>query len=436
MSERDSPQTLLRVVSLPGAIALGLGSILGTGIFVSVGVAAGKAGDAVLLAIALAALVALCNGLSSAWLAARHPVSGGSYEYGYRELTPALGFTAGVTFLIAKSASAATAALGFAAYALALFGIAHVAARVAVALGLVVVVTALTASGMRRSNRVNASIVAVTIAGLGAFVIAAAGRFSLGETLSKGLAAPSTASGAWAGVLEATALMFVAYTGYGRIATLGEEVQRPERTIPRAIAITLALSLALYLGVTGAAVSVIGASGLAATLESGVAPLQVAARALDTPAVTVAIDLAAIAAMGGVALNLMLGLSRMVLAMARRGDLPRGLAQVDARRGTPARATLAVAVLVGALACTGSIAVSWSISAFTVLVYYAVANLAALRMERAGRRWHRLATSCLGLVASVALAFWVERAIWIGGSLAIVAALALRRVSRRPLSRA
>lgn len=436
MSDRGAPQTLLRVVSLPGAIALGLGSILGTGIFVSVGIAAGKAGDAVLLAIPLAALVALCHGLSSAWLAARHPVSGGSYEYGYRELTPALVFTAGLTFLIAKSASAATAALGFATYALAPFGIANAAARVVVALALVGTVTALSASGMRRSNRVNAWIVAVPIAGLGAFVISAAGRFSLGETLAKGLAAPSAASGAWAGVLEATALMFVAYTGYGRIATLGEEVQRPERTIPPAIAITLALSLALYLGVTGAAVSVIGASGLAAALEGGLAPPRVAARALGTPAVALAIDLAAIAAMSGVALNLMLGLSRMALAMARRGDPPRGLAQVDARRGTPARATLAVALLIGALASTGSIAVSWSISAFTVLVYYAVANLAALHMERGGRRWHRLVTSGLGLIACVALAFWVERAIWIGGSLAIAAALALRRVSRRPVSRA
>ena len=113
---------LARVVGTPGAILLGLGSIVGTGAFVSIGIAAGVAGPSVVVATALAALLAACNGLSSAQLAADHPVSGGSYEYGYKHVSPRVGFMAGWMFLSAKSASAATAALGLAGYALDVVG--------------------------------------------------------------------------------------------------------------------------------------------------------------------------------------------------------------------------------------------------------------------------------------------------------------------------
>ena len=151
----DKPQ-LKRVIGLPGAVMLGLGSIIGTGVFVSLGIGAGIAGPMVLPAIALAGLVALCNGLSSAQLAANHPVSGGTYEYGHRWLNPSLGFVAGWMFLCAKSASAATAALGFAL---------HLAPdhSLPIALATVGAVTALTLTGMQRSNTVNTLIVAAVL---------------------------------------------------------------------------------------------------------------------------------------------------------------------------------------------------------------------------------------------------------------------------------
>jgi APA family basic amino acid/polyamine antiporter len=117
-AEPNSPNQLRREVGVVGATMMGLGSIVGTGIFVSMGIAAGSAGPAVVLAIALSALIAVCNGLSSAQLAAAHPVSGGTYEYGYRWLHPSLGFLAGWMFVCAKTASAATAALGFSGYVL------------------------------------------------------------------------------------------------------------------------------------------------------------------------------------------------------------------------------------------------------------------------------------------------------------------------------
>src|SRR6056297_2213831 len=154
-----SSGSLRRELGTFGAVMMGLGSIVGTGVFVSIGVASGITGPSVLLAIAIGAVVATFNGLSSAQLAAAHPVSGGTYEYGYRFLTPGLGFTAGWTFLLAKSASAATAALGFAGYALGAFGVEGRAPLVPLALALVIALTGVVLAGMRGSNRTNVVIV-------------------------------------------------------------------------------------------------------------------------------------------------------------------------------------------------------------------------------------------------------------------------------------
>lgn len=425
-----SAPALLRVVGVPGAVLMGLGSILGTGIFVSVGIAAGIAGPAVLLATALAALVATCNGLSSAQLAASHPVSGGTYAYGYRWLSPALGFTAGWMFLSAKSASAATAALGFAGYVSVLAGGIGDGARTGLAVSLVVGLTALVASGMRRSNLANAVIVSVTLAGLALFVAAGSGAVPEG---GEALAGAVPAAADTRDLLHATALMFVAYTGYGRIATLGEEIHRPRRSIPIAIVATLLVSMLLYVAVTAVAVASAGAEGLAAATAAEAAPLEVVARGMGSPAVALAVAVAAVTAMVGVLLNLVLGLSRVALAMARRGDLPTGLAVVSPG-GSPRRAVVLVGVVVTALAATGHVETTWSFSAFTVLVYYAITNLAALRLapeERWVPRW----VPAVGLTSCLGLAFWVERTVWLAGLVLIGIGLGWHAVARRHLSR-
>ena len=422
-----APGQLARVVGLPGAVLMGLGSIVGTGIFVSIGVAAGVAGPAVVVAVALAAVVATFNGLSSAQLAASHPVSGGTYEYGYRYLTPALGFTAGWMFLCAKSASAATAALGFAGYALAAVDVTDRWARTAVAVALVAALTAVVAGGMRRSSRTNAIIVVATLAGLAAFVLAGlpsavrAGVPRLGDVGARDL-------------LHATALMFVAYTGYGRIATLGEEVRDPARTIPRAIVLTLLATMALYVTVTAVAVAGAGPGVLAAATSHAAAPLEVVAAGFDVPAVAYVVAAAAITAMAGVLLNLLLGLSRVLLAMARRGDMPPALADVDARDGSPRRAVIVTGAAIALLALLGSVKTTWSFSAFTVLVYYALTNLAALRLPPADRRFPRWVAG-LGLASCLGLAFWVEPRIWLAGLGVIAAGLAGRAVARRRWAR-
>jgi APA family basic amino acid/polyamine antiporter len=406
---------LRREIGVTGAVLLGLGSILGTGIFVSSGIAAGVAGPAVILAVALAALVATCNALSSAQLAASHPVSGGTYEYGYRYVNPSIGFVAGWMFLCAKSASAATAALGFAGYVLAALGLHGHAWHVGLGAGAVLMLTMLAAGGTGRSNRTNAAIVTVTLAALLVFVLAGLPA-ALAHAPSHFLPffVPETGRSPGPGVLEATALMFVAFTGYGRVATLGEEVRDPSRGIPRAIVITLLVSALLYVVVTFVAVGAAGAEAFAAATHGAAAPLEVIARSISIPAVAWLVALGAITAMLGVLLNLILGLSRVVLAMSRRGDLPPWLAHVHEDRSAPTRAVVCIGMAVAALVFIGSVKLTWSFSAFTVLIYYACTNLAALHLPAAERRYPRW-IAVGGLGSCISLAFWVDRQVWMTG---------------------
>jgi APA family basic amino acid/polyamine antiporter len=381
-------------------------------------------------------LVALCNALSSAQLAASHPVSGGTYEYGYAYLRPEFGFTAGWMFLCAKCASAGTAALGFAGYLLDALGApADLLAPVSAATA--VVFTAVVLGGMRRSSFINVVIVTVTLVTLVTFVLGGlpsvlehgASHFHpfFGDADSTGDAGPVQR------LLHATALMFVAYTGYGRIATLGEEVREPRRTIPRAILITLVISAALYSAVGAVAVGVVGAEVLADATRGTAAPLEVVARRFELSGIHWVVSIGAMTAMLGVLLNLILGLSRVLLAMGRRGDMPAATARLNAARTTPYVAVVAIGVVVTALACTGSVKTTWSFSAFTVLLYYAITNLAALRLPAHARLYPRAFAWC-GLGACLFLAFWVEWRIWaVGLGLVLLGLIwhALRRRARR-----
>jgi APA family basic amino acid/polyamine antiporter len=417
MTQVATTGSLKREVGVFGATMMGIGSMVGTGVFVSIGIAAGAAGRAVLLAIALAAIVATCNALSSAQLAASMPVSGGTYEYGYAYLKPWLGFTAGWMFLCAKTASAATAALGFAGYLLQMVGGESLVVPVAVAA--IVALTAIVVMGIRRSNRANIAIVSITLFALVFFVLAGLPRlWSKGGEPWHPFFSTSDGGSPWPGLLEATALMFVAFTGYARIATLGEEMRDPERTIPRAIIATLVVSALLYISVAAVAIAAIGPQSLAEAVQTDVAPLVAAARTFDLPATHMIVTVGAITAMLGVALNLILGLSRVVLAMGRRADMPGVFADVDAS-GSPNLAVIAVGGAIAALALIGNVEVTWSFSAFTVLIYYAITNLAALRLPKEKRLYSPL-IAWAGLAACLALAFFVERQIWMVG-LALIA---------------
>lgn len=423
---------LPREVGVFGATMMGLGSMIGTGVFVSIGIAAGAAGPAVVLAIVIAGTLAAINGLSSAQLAANHSVSGGTYEYGYRWLTPTLGFTAGWMFLCAKSASAATAALGLVGYFLSAIGEDRSRLQLPIALLTILIITMLVLGGIRRSSRSNIGIVAATLIALTTFVLAGIPTaISAGtENLTPFFAPVSDSTPALQGFLRGCALMFVAFTGYGRIATMAEEVQQPRRTIPLAIIITLLVSIVLYSAVGLVAVASVGAEWFAGASTQQAAPLEVVARQFGVPAAATVVAVGAMTAMLGVLLNLVLGLSRVVLAMSRRRDIPAYFASVDALGVTPSRAVILTGLLIAALALLGDVRMTWSLSAFAVLVYYAITNLAAIRLNDQERLYPR-SVAWLGLWSCLFLAFWVEPIIWIAGLAMIVLGLFWHGIARR-----
>ena len=420
-------RSLKRELGVIGAVMMGLGSIIGTGVFVSIGIAAGVAGPSVVLAILIAAGVATCNGLSSAQLAANHAVSGGTYAYGYRYLNKRIGFTAGWLFLLAKSASAATAALGAGGYLVDNFGWDR-GLIVPIGLGLVALLVLIILGGIQRSNYVNIAIVSVTLAVLGLFVLA-----GLPSVTTANLSPALPSAEEIPSFLQAIALMFVAYTGYGRIATMGEEVRDPRRTIPRAIITALMVTMSLYALVAVVAVGSIGAPALGEATARGAAPLEVAAQSFGTGSITTLISVAAITAMVSVLLNLILGLSRVLLAMGRNGDMPPIVATLNASGSTPGVAVIVMGCVIGGLVLIGDVRSTWAFSAFTVLSYYAITNLCALQLTDSERLFSRF-TSWLGLGACLFLAFWVEPQIWLIGLLLIGAGLLWQMIANRVFS--
>lgn len=420
---------LAQVVGLPGAIVLGLGSILGTGVFVTLSIATNIAGEGVLVALLLAAALAIFNGLSSAELAAAYPISGGTYEYGNRTLGPAFGFAAGWLFLCAKTASCATAALGAAGYLLRLGSdltalplMDFSSGLKPTAIAMVLIVTALACMGLKRTNSVNATIVGATLICLGALVAAgfAAGlqrtSFFDYDTKLKILQLGSEArQHSWPSILEATALLFVAYTGYGRIATMGEEVKSPAHTIPRAIVVTLGIALLTYTLVASASIAAVGVTGFGEASTQSVVALAGVADKIGLPRLSFSLSTVSVVAMLGVQLNLILGLSRVALAMGRRGEAPARLAKLSGAQGVPIAAILTIGGFIVLIIAASDFKASWSFSAFTVLVYYALTHLAALRLPKSAKARHP-SIAYAGLAACLFLAFWLERNIVLSGS--------------------
>ena len=301
--------------------------------------------------------------------------------------------------------------------------------RIVLALVAIVILTGIVAGGMSRSNRANGVIVSLTLVALASFVAAGVPAALDGAREHLAGLLPAGDEG-YRDLLHATALMFVAYTGYGRIATLGEEIREPERSIPRAIIATLLATMVLYGAVSFVAVAAVGAPRLAEATHASAAPLEVLARGFGVPGVAWLVAAGAVTAMLGVLLNLLLGLSRVLLAMARRGDVPRGLARLDGERTSPRRAVVVVGALVAALALTGNVKTTWSFSAFTMLVYYAITNLAALRLP-AERRLYPRWVPVSGFVGCLGLAFWVESGVWLAGLGLIAVGLAWHGFARR-----
>jgi APA family basic amino acid/polyamine antiporter len=393
-----------------------MGAIIGAGIFVVTGVAAGIAGPSFLIGLLLAGAVATFNALSSAQLAATYPQSGGTYEYGYRVLHPSLGFAAGWTFLASKLAAGGTVALGFAGYLNSL--VPAIPERPA-AVAAIVLLTAVNLLGIRKAGRLNTAIVSVTVTTLVYFVISGIPAFDRANLTP-------FVTGGWGSTLQSAALLFFAYTGYARLATLGEEVREPRRTIPRAIIIALAASAVLYVAVALVAVGGVGAPALAETSS----PLQRAAQVFVLPGTGLATGIGAITAMLGVLLSQLLGISRMMFAMARRRDLPAVLAHLDERHDVPSYAILLTSAVLILVALFGSLAVIVAAAAFTILLYYSITNLAALRMRAEDKLFPNW-VAVLGLISCLVLAVTLRPAVILGGLALLVVGFALRWLLHR-----
>ncbi len=408
-----TPTGLRRSLGVTDAVMIGLGAMIGAGIFAALAPAARSAGSWLLVGLAVAAVVAYCNATSSARLAARYPASGGTYVYGRERLGEFWGYLAGWCFVVGKTASCAAMALTVGTYA-------WPAHAHAVAVGAVVAVTAVNYRGVQKSALLNRVIVAIVLAVLAAVVVAACtsesaefARLELGSEVTV------------FGVLQAAGLLFFAFAGYARIATLGEEVRDPARTIPRAIPLALAITLVVYAFVVVAAVVVLGPQGLARASAPLTEVVRVAGAGWLEPVVRVG---AVVAALGSL-LALILGVSRTTLAMARDRHLPHGLAAVHPRFAVPHRAEVTVGVIVAVAAATADIRAAIGFSSFGVLLYYAVANAAAWTLTSSeGRppRW----VPVIGLLGCAVLACTLPAISVLAGAGVVVLGIVIYAVRR------
>jgi APA family basic amino acid/polyamine antiporter len=413
---------LHRVVTQPGlarrlgtvdAVIIGLGSMLGAGVFAAFSPAAAAAGAGLLIGLAVAALVAYCNATASAQLAAQYPTSGGTYIYGRERLGPWWGFLAGWGFVVGKIASCAAMALTFAVYLVPSAWIRPVA------IAAVIILAAVNYHGITRTAALTKIIIAIVLATLALVVIASLG----GPRLTASVQPWDFLAGGWYGILQSAGLLFFAFAGYARIATLGEEVRDPERTIPRAILIALSVVVLIYLVVAVSILIAIGPAGVAATA----APLAAAVEAAGWTWASLLVRLGAAAAALGALLALIAGIGRTTLAMARHDDLPRWLAAVHERHQVPHHAEVAVAGLVCVLILLVDLRGAIGFSSFGVLLYYLIANVAAYTQGSDRRRFPRI-LQIIGVLGCGTLVLSLPLRAVLSGALVYAAGICYRAI--------
>jgi APA family basic amino acid/polyamine antiporter len=413
----DPPTRLARRLGLADAVVIGLGSMIGAGVFAAVGPAADAAGAGLLIGLVIAAAVAYCNATSSAQLAALYPASGGTYVYGRRRLGPFWGFLAGWGFVVGKTASCAAIALTVGAYAAPDW-------QRPIAIAAVVALTAVNYLGIRKTARLTRAIVAVVLAAL-ALVVAGAlfgGTASADHFDDLGV-------GGLSGILQSAGLLFFAFAGYARIATLGEEVEDPARTIPKAIPRALGITLVVYAVVAISALAAVGPAALAGSD----APLATAVAAGDLDGLVPVVRVGGTVAALGVLLALIAGVSRTTFAMAADRELPGWFDAVHPVHRVPYRAELAAGAIVVVLVTFTDLRGAIGFSSFCVLTYYAIANASAWTLPREQRRWPR-PIAVAGVIGCAVLAVTLPVSAVITGT-GVLAIGAIGRGLRRRLSR-
>lgn len=404
---------LARTLGLREAVGVGLGAMLGAGVFVVWAPAAAAAGPWLLVALVIAGAVAVCNPWSSTALAVRYPSAGGTYVYGRERLGDLPGYLAGWCFVVGKLASCAAMAMTIGVYA------APDRERWAAAAAVVLVV-GLNLAGVQRSARVSGVLAASVLSVLAALVVAVvlASVGGAGAASGDGVETVFTVERLTAAahgvspfeVLQAAGLIFFAFAGYARIATLAEEVVQPQRTIPRAVTLTVGVVLVAYGVVALLTLGVLGAERLARST----APLAEVARVVAGQGGVWLLGAAAIVAALAALLNLLLGVSRTTMAMARGGHLPGALARVGGSRGVPYVAELLAGGIVLAVVLAADLRGAIGFSSFGVLLYYAVANASALTL-RGDWRW-AATVPVVGLAGCLVLALSLPLPSVLGGA--------------------
>jgi APA family basic amino acid/polyamine antiporter len=406
---------LARRLSTRDAVIIGLGSMLGAGVFAAFSPAARVAGAGLLIGLAIAALVAYCNATASAQLAAQYPTSGGTYIYGRERLGPWWGFLAGWGFVIGKTASCAAMALTFAAY------VAPPGWAKPIAVAAVIILATVNYYGVTRTAGLTKIIVALVLATLGLVVTA-----SLGSGSGESVGSWDLLAGGWYGILQSAGLLFFAFAGYARIATMGEEVREPERTIPRAILTALTVVVVIYLVVGVSILIALGPAGVAASTAPLADAVDAAGWVWAGPLVRIG---AAVAALGAL-LALIAGVSRTTLAMARHDDLPRWLGAVHDRHQVPHHADIAIAGLVAVLILLIDLRGAIGFSSFGVLLYYLIANVAAYTQSSDQRRFPRV-LQILGVAGCGILVLTLPLNAVMGGTLVFIVGMIYRAIRLR-----
>jgi APA family basic amino acid/polyamine antiporter len=398
MAATMGPPVLKREIGLFGATALGIGAIIGSGIFIVTGIVAGVAGPAMIFSVLIAGFIAIFSALSVAELSAYLPAEGGTYAYAQNLISPFAGFLAGWIWIFSNIFVGAAVSLGFAHYFATIFPSVPVTLIAAV---ICLAFIGINYRGVKESVLFNNLLVTLKVLILLFFVAFGAGFIRPGSFT------PLAPAGSL-GVLGGASLIFFAYTGFARVTIMAEEVKDPETIIPRSIYLALGISTVIYLMVSAVAIGLAGAPALA---HSG-SPLADAMNATSTPVAVLVISLGAMIATASVLLTTILGISRIVFSMARNSDLPRLFSRIHPRFGTPHYAIVITGAGMIAALLLADLALVVSVSTFAMLLFYLIANIAALRLPRDHRLYPSWvpalgALSCAGLIVFLTPVSWI-----------------------------
>jgi APA family basic amino acid/polyamine antiporter len=415
--EKQEPRRLKRSIGLWSAVAINVGAIIGGGIFVVTGIVAGYAGSALIVSMVIAGVIAFITTLSFAKLTAWQPVEGSVYEYGRQLVSPYAGFLAGWMWMVANTFTGAAVSLGFAYYLTAAFPslpTGYVAAALCLAF------TALNLVGARESASVNNVLVVIKLAILGFFVVF--GVFHVSDSNFIPFVPLSS------GVLYGAFFIFFAYGGFARVAVVAEEVKDAKRNVPRAMLLSLGISMVVYILVGLVAVGLLGPVGLAGSPS----PLSAAMGTTGNSLAVQIISVGGLVATASVLLTAILGVSRMAYSMARRNDLPSALARLHSRFVTPYYAILGSGVLMAVLVLFVDLNRVVAISTFALLFNYSITNVAAYKLKTDHKR-HRV-MPLLGLATCIlllAFIFLASTDTWIIGVVFLIAGTAYYAVRKK-----